>query len=181
MCLDRIITNSTSPEKTGRHHHFERASMLQAERNYFAETMTQRAAKTAGEQGGIYYGETLKHKMLLAINTIDRLCASTTRPILVTSVIPGYDLFVTRAQATGEPVFDPVDPRALTALDENNLTLIAQFLDTTVAGRSEGAGLFESEDGTRYVGFKSVYREAALKAMGIEMSGLMAVPAGVLQ
>jgi len=155
--------------------------MLQAERDHFAETLTQGAAETAGAQSWVYYGESLKHKMLLAINTIDQLCASTKRPILVTSVIPGYDLFVTRAQATSEPVLNPLDPRSLTALDQDNLALIAQFVNTTVAGRNEGAGLFESEDGTRYVGFKSVYREAALKAMGIELAGLMSLPAGVLQ
>jgi hypothetical protein len=155
--------------------------MLQAERDFFAGTITQQATEWAGEQGHTHYGEALKHKMLLTINTIDRLCASTKRPILITSIIPGYDLFATRAQATSEPVFKPLDPRALTALDQRNLTLISQFFDTTVAGRNEGAGLYESEDGTRYVGFKSVYRETALKAMGIEMDGLMSVPAGFLQ
>jgi len=162
--------------------------MLNNERSHVAEVAVARMSAVMGMAADSVLIETLKQKLILMLSTMDMAAASVERPLLVTDVVPGYDCLVLGAKFSADNIQTDVDAdvRIQTALDPELLQSLAIALDIEFK-ENGGALVFESDDGTHYIGFESKNRAQALSSANIGQGSLAVVvstqsnPAGVLQ
>lgn len=167
--------------------------MLQTKREHLAGLATQRVAGLFQESPGPFYVDSVQQKLTLLLQAVDRAALAATQPILFAGILPGFDLVIMRnpdLATTASANAEPLDPRTVSAVDESCLALLGRALTQVFAERAtqgfveeEGAFIFDGGDGLHYFGFKTLYRQAVLKEMGVSESGLVSylAPSGVLQ
>lgn len=154
--------------------------MLQQEREHLATLATERVAGLFRDQPGAFYQDSVRHKLIMLIRAVDRAAKAASRPILFAGIVPGIDLVVMRnTDAASESTADgDLDPRTVSAVDETCLAMLGQAISQELAQRraggeeDEGAFIFQGGDGLHYFGFKTLYRQAVLKEMGVSEDGL---------
>lgn len=155
--------------------------MFQQERECLAGLATERVSGLFNTQPGPFYKDSLQHKLILLLQAVDRAAFAAARPILFAEIVPGFDLAVlSNPDATRKPPeADPLDSRSLSSVDESCLRLLGQALSQYFAERQmagddeEGAFIFQGGEGFHYFGFKTMYRQAVLKEMGVSEDGLV--------
>jgi len=155
--------------------------MLPHERKRLSELASEKVVELFRVHPGEFYQESVTHKFMLLLQTVDRAVVVANGPVIYTGLIPGYDLIVLKKEA--EPflgVFEPLDPRAVSTADETCLALLARaceihFASNQNEGESplEGVFSFLGEDGLMYVGFKSEVKDQVLRAVGVSPDGLV--------
>lgn len=153
--------------------------MQHAEREQFAAKASARAQELLGKQNvGAFYTDALTQKIVVALKALDAAAIAADKPLLVTSVLPGFDLIVAKPQGVRVDFDDTAtDVRALSKLDLNTVELLGRIADSATANAAEGAFTFKSHDGLHYFAFRSQYREKALQAVGVLPDGLQQVEA----
>lgn len=145
--------------------------MLQNERLKVAGDAVARMGSLLDFPADDVFADAIKHNFVLLLTAIDAVAAASNRPLLITTLLPGYDLVVARSEVKqhNDLLFkDGVDVRSLTAVDPSVLQSVALLLDDEFLGSGGGAITFESDDGVHYVAFRSSDRALALQSMGIE-------------
>lgn len=155
--------------------------MLQQERESLANLATERVSGLFKTQPGAFYKESLRHKLLLLLQAVDRTALASAKPVLFAEIVPGFDLAILSNPTTSRKPAedDPLDSRTLSAVDESCLRLLGEALSQYLAERKgvgdddEGAFIFQGGEGLHYFGFKTLYRQAVLKELGVSEDGLV--------
>lgn len=143
--------------------------MLLNERELVASQAVSRMGQILGSTEGML-ADAVKQKLVLLFGAMDQVAQAANRPLLITDILPGYDMLIVRAEVVGHPETVPkagMDVRALTPIDPSILHGLAMVLDGEFSVAKGGALLYESGDGTHYIGFQSKNRAIALNHMGI--------------
>lgn len=143
--------------------------MLLNERELVASQAVSRMGQILGSAEGVL-ADTVKQKLVLLFSAMDQVAQAANRPLLITDILPGYDMVIVRAEVVGHPDSIPkagIDVRALTPIDPAILHGLTMVLDGEFSVAKGGALLYESDDGTHYIGFQSKNRAIALTHMGI--------------
>lgn len=155
--------------------------MLQTERQMVAAHAVSRVGKVLGKGFGEVLSETLAHNFELLFVAVDRAAEAANRPLIITDMLPGYDVVIARAAVTGHREMMPkagMDVRGGTSVSPEFLRALTMALDDEfkeAASTASAAMMFESQDGTCYVAFQSKDRAQALMEMGISLADISMV------
>lgn len=161
--------------------------MLQQEREYLANLAMERVSGLFKLQPGAFYEESVQHKLILLMQAVDRAALAANKPTLFAEIVPGFDLVILRNPDLPVPAQDAeqLDPRSLSSVDETCLVMLGQALVQYLAERKaagdddeQGAFIYQGHDGLHYFGFKTLYRHAVLKEMGVSEDGLVSYAPG---
>lgn len=133
---------------------------------------------------GAFYQDSVKHKLGLLLQAVDRAALAVNKPVLFSEIVPGFDLVVLsnpdKTQSRSAET-DEFDSRAMSSVDESCLLLLSEALEQhmkerAAAGEEEhGAFIFQGGDGLHYFGFKTSDRLAVLREMGVAEDGLVSI------
>lgn len=154
--------------------------MLQTERQMVADHAVSRVGKMLGSGVDEVLSETLSQNFVLLFAAVDSAADAANRPLIITELLPGYDVVVARAAVNDSAEMYPkagMDIRGGTPVSPEFLRALTMALDQefSEAGNSSAALMFESKDGSCYVAFQSKNRAEALMNMGISLADLSMV------
>lgn len=161
--------------------------MLQHERDQMAGIATARIAGLFQGDSNSFYLDSLRHKLVVFLQAIDRAVRATDRSVLFADAIEGFDLVVLRNPdlPLGEDDSPALDSRAQSSVDESCLTLLSEALNKYLVERlaagedvGEGAFVYKGGDGLHYFVFKSQYRQSILRELGVSEDGLISHDSG---
>lgn len=160
--------------------------MQKSERANLAELAANKVVGGAGVEGAGFYGENVRQKFIFLLQVVDHLAANAQMPLLLTDILPGFDLVVMKPERwapQGDIVFNS---QHFSSVDDRVLDLLAVALGDSFL-REPGAQVFEAEDGMVYAAFRSAIRAEVLREMGLDSSaiqiadGALASSGGMLQ
>lgn len=145
--------------------------MLIAEREVIAEQAVLQINDVMGGNTSEMLADAIKHKLIMLMGVVDEAVEGTERPVLITELVPGYDMMAARSQSARPDTLvskTGVDVRACLPVDSAVLKCLSRALDAQFAAApGKGALLYESKDGTHYVAYPAKDRAAALLNMGV--------------
>jgi len=158
--------------------------MQEQERSFFVEEAVARIEQLFRVPPGSFFLDSVRAKLGLQLQMIDRVSRPATSPVQFLEVVPGYDLFVTRNPDTPlaeDASLDVVNPAAVSSVDESSLALISCILNAHFARcakegsaeTEEGGLVFESGDGMLYTLCRARDREGVLRSLGVSPGGVV--------
>lgn len=164
--------------------------MFQQERIKLSGLAVEQVSCLFGTKPGPFYLESMQEKLNLLLQAVDKAAHAVNGPVLFPEIIPGFDLVILRNpdQALNpEGGVDQFDAKALSAVDESCLQMLAQAVEKHMGERELsgedqlGAYIFKGSDGLHYFGFRTRDRATILGEMGVADDGIIKFGSEVLQ